>query len=79
MGVLCLQRVLIHAERAAAGRSPGRGTPSAPQARPPERSGARGAPAFEDNKLALLIQEETASGERSNFNKLVSRESVTSR
>lgn len=35
--------------------------------------------AFEDNKLALLIQEETASGERSNFNKLVSRQSVTSR
>jgi hypothetical protein len=29
---------------------------------------------FEENKLALLYQEETAQGERSNFNKLVSRE-----
>jgi hypothetical protein len=29
---------------------------------------------FEDNRLALLYQEETAQGERSNFNKLVSRE-----
>lgn len=28
---------------------------------------------FEENKLALLYQEETAGGERSNFNKLVSR------
>ena len=31
---------------------------------------------FEKSKLALVYQEETASGERSNFNKLVSRESV---
>jgi hypothetical protein len=35
--------------------------------------------AFDDNNLALLIQEETASGERSNFNKLVSRDTVKSR
>ncbi|HET7618231.1 MAG TPA: hypothetical protein VFK20_06955 [Vicinamibacterales bacterium] len=32
--------------------------------------------AFDDNGLALLIQEETAGGERSNFNKLVSRETA---
>jgi hypothetical protein len=32
--------------------------------------------AFEENKLALLIQEETADGTRSNFNKLVSRETA---
>lgn len=32
--------------------------------------------AFEANRLALLIQEETAEGEQSNFNKLVSRENV---
>lgn len=31
--------------------------------------------AFDDNELALLYQEETAGGERSNFNKLVSRDS----
>jgi hypothetical protein len=30
--------------------------------------------AFEDNNLALVYQEETASGEKSNFNKLVSRD-----
>ena len=30
--------------------------------------------AFEANGLALLIQEETADGKQSNFNKLVSRE-----
>ena len=30
--------------------------------------------AFEANKLALLIQEETADGQQSNFNKLVSRD-----
>lgn len=29
--------------------------------------------AFEDNELAFLYQEETASGEESRFNKLVSR------
>jgi hypothetical protein len=29
---------------------------------------------FEERKLALLYQEETAEGEKSNFNKLVSRE-----
>lgn len=28
---------------------------------------------FEQNKLALLYQEQTASGEKSNFNKLISR------
>jgi len=31
---------------------------------------------FEQNNLALLVQDETASGERSNFNKLVSRETA---
>ncbi len=35
--------------------------------------------AFEENKLALLVQEETASGQKSNFNKLVSRETAASR
>ena len=34
---------------------------------------------FDDRKLALLVQEETADGKRSNFNKLVSRETVGSR
>lgn len=38
---------------------------------------------FEENRLALLVQEETARGQRSNFNKLISREAaegqVTSR
>jgi len=29
---------------------------------------------FDNNKLALLVQDTTASGERSNFNKLISRE-----
>lgn len=31
---------------------------------------------FEERNLALLIQETTASGEKSNFNKLVSRETA---
>src|SRR5437879_2261558 len=31
---------------------------------------------FDENGLALLVQDETASGERSNFNKLVSRETA---
>lgn len=31
---------------------------------------------FEDAQLALVYQEETASGKRSNFNKLVRRESA---
>jgi len=31
---------------------------------------------FEERKLALVYQEETAGGEKSNFNKLVSRENV---
>ena len=35
--------------------------------------------AFDENKLALIIQEETASGEQSNFNKLVSRETAGKR
>lgn len=30
---------------------------------------------FEENNLALIYQEETKEGERSNFNKLVNRES----
>ena len=29
---------------------------------------------FDENKLALIVQEETADGQRSNFNKLVSRD-----
>lgn len=29
--------------------------------------------AFEDNNLALIVQEETSGGQKSNFNKLVSR------
>lgn len=32
--------------------------------------------AFDDNNLALLVQDRTARGQQSNFNKLVSRESV---
>jgi hypothetical protein len=32
--------------------------------------------AFDENDLALLVQDETAEGARSNFNKLVSRETV---
>lgn len=32
---------------------------------------------FDDNNLALLVQDRTARGQRSNFNKLVSRESIT--
>ena len=31
---------------------------------------------FDDNNLALLVQERTASGQRSNFNKLISRETA---
>ena len=31
---------------------------------------------FDDSGLALLVQDETARGERSNFNKLVSRETA---
>ncbi len=31
---------------------------------------------FDDEELALLYQEETASGEQSNFNKIVSRETA---
>jgi hypothetical protein len=30
--------------------------------------------AFDDNDLALVYQEKTAAGQRSNFNKLVKRE-----
>lgn len=33
---------------------------------------------FDRNNLALVIQESTAGGEKSNFNKLVSRDSVAS-
>lgn len=33
---------------------------------------------FENKNLALLVQDQTANGEQSNFNKLVSRESVSS-
>jgi hypothetical protein len=32
---------------------------------------------FEESGLALVVQQETANGQRSNFNKLVSRDSVT--
>jgi hypothetical protein len=35
--------------------------------------------AFEENKLALAYQETTAKGERSNFNKLIGRETVVER
>jgi hypothetical protein len=31
---------------------------------------------FDESELALVYQEETASGERSNFNKLISRNSL---
>jgi hypothetical protein len=31
---------------------------------------------FDENNLALVVQEETANGQRSNFNKLVSRDSI---
>ena len=31
---------------------------------------------FDNNNLALVVQDETANGEQSNFNKLVSRENV---
>ena len=33
--------------------------------------------AFDENELALLVQDETASGDTSNFNKLVSRSTVS--
>ena len=33
---------------------------------------------FDERRLALLVQEKTARGERSNFNKLVSRETAGS-
>jgi hypothetical protein len=35
--------------------------------------------AFDENNLALLMQDETADGTQSNFNKLVSREAVKSK
>jgi hypothetical protein len=31
---------------------------------------------FDDNNLALIVQDETAGGEKSNFNKIVSRDTV---
>lgn len=34
---------------------------------------------FDEKDLALLVQEETASGEKSNFNKLVSRDTAKER
>lgn len=34
---------------------------------------------FDESRLAFLYQEETASGERSNFNKLVGRETAEAR
>jgi hypothetical protein len=34
---------------------------------------------FDDNDLALLVQDKTASGETSNFNKLVKRSTAQSR
>jgi hypothetical protein len=34
---------------------------------------------FEQQDLALMVQDTTAGGEKSNFNKLVSRESVEQR
>jgi hypothetical protein len=35
--------------------------------------------AFDDNKLALIYQDRTAQGQRSNFNKLVGRDTVEQR
>ena len=35
--------------------------------------------AFDANRLALLVQETTADGKKSNFNKLVSRETADAR
>lgn len=35
--------------------------------------------AFDDNNLALVYQETTSSSERSNFNKLVARETADAR
>lgn len=35
--------------------------------------------AFDDNNLALIVQEQTADGNQSNFNKLVSRDTVDAR
>jgi len=35
--------------------------------------------AFDDNDLALVVQEKTAGGRRSNFNKLVARETAPAR
>jgi hypothetical protein len=35
--------------------------------------------AFDENRLALIMQDETADGKRSNFNKLVSRETANAR
>jgi hypothetical protein len=35
--------------------------------------------AFDENNLALLMQDETADGTQSNFNKLVSRETADAR
>src|SRR5512133_3196141 len=35
--------------------------------------------AFDDNKLALIVQDTTARGQRSNFNKLVARENAGKR
>ena len=35
--------------------------------------------AFDENNLALLMQDETADGTQSNFNKLVSRETAKSK
>ncbi|MGE5084305.1 MAG: hypothetical protein ACM3ND_15540 [Acidobacteriota bacterium] len=33
---------------------------------------------FDDNNLALIVQDQSAGGERSNFNKIVSRDSLES-
>jgi hypothetical protein len=33
---------------------------------------------FDDHNLAMIVQDETADGEKSNFNKIVSRDSVES-
>lgn len=34
---------------------------------------------FDDNNLALIVQDETSGGEKSNFNKIVSRDAVKER
>lgn len=75
-----------HAQPACVRRTGGNGDPGMIRLDFPGFSGARSlAPiswdqwfrSFDDNNLALLVQDRTARGQPSNFNKLVSRESGT--